>query len=168
MAKPVVIDDGGSLRIRQLGDATGMPGLLPPPPCTDTVPVPFDHGRAGAFLCRLTVYYHAEDGAQHPLPAGGRKLNADDIVEINCANGQTAQITFPNAPYMLITLVSAAAPVVDEEKETDGLRYIVGWDSIQAVTVQVHGVGAPVQIYPDPTIMPPPPSIFTMVHFHYK
>jgi hypothetical protein len=167
MSKPVVVDDGGSLRIRQLEDQVGMPGLLPPPPLTDKAPQPFNGGPRGSFRCRLTVRYFVGDGSHHVLPdENGKLLLLDDtvIIDADDGSGQMAIITFDKNTFrMIITLTGNGNPP-DTSEETDvngNLRYIVSnADTVQSVTVR-HSAG------PD-DVYTPGGSILTMVHFHHK
>ena len=61
MSKPVVVDDGGSVRIREMEDGVRMDGLLDPPGAPVVSNQNFTD-LTGAFQCTLTVRYFDEEG----------------------------------------------------------------------------------------------------------
>ncbi len=74
MCKPVIFDDGGSLRIREMEDDKFMDGLISPP--SKAVPSNqnfFDKG-TNKFVCTLTVRYLDEDGVFRDGPSGEQSL----------------------------------------------------------------------------------------------
>lgn len=156
MCKPVIIDDGGSLRIRELKDNVTMDGLMDPP----AAPVPSNENFAdtGAFVCTLTVRYSDEFGIFTTVPLVGTlyglPLAVGDTITIT-SNKHTAAITFPG--NVLSILLSAGASASQEGPRR---RYVISnFGKIQTVTSALSGV-----IFPAPGSNPPARS-YTMVHF---
>jgi len=160
MSSPVIIDDGGSTRIKQLKDNANMDSLLDQ--LQGTASDPFENA-AHAFACVMKVRIHDDQTAnQQILPPGGANLNAGDTVAIVSANGQVATLTFNGAHRMVITLSGAAGVPPAVEARQEGLRrcyHVANAGPIQTVTIN-----------PAPGVVPVfdvavHPSIYTMVHF---
>src|SRR4051794_40288036 len=106
---PVIFDDGGSTRIKQLRNDVNMDGLLGSPSgCKAKADGAFVNG-AGNFKCHLKVRIHQDpDGDQDIFPPGangnpaGLDLQADDQVIITSQNGQVATVSFDAAFNLLI------------------------------------------------------------------
>jgi hypothetical protein len=169
---PVIIDDGGSTRIKQLKDNVNMDGLLGTPSGGVFVfqaPAdgPFVDG-GGNFKCHMKVRFHQNDGNQTVLPPGGAgvpagvDLQANDQVTITSQNGQVATITFDAGNLMQIALTAGApgiTPLVEAKQNLLQRRYVViNAGAIQTVTYTRGGVVNPV------FDLTSNPSIYTMVH----
>ena len=167
MASPVVIDDGGSTRIRQLKDNVTMDGLMGKDVAGSDVFQ--DHAdeafvKLGVFQCHMEVRYHDADDAQHHiLPVGGKDLLANDTIVLKSRNGQIATITFDGTFLLVITLTttgSAAPPIVESKRDNKRRRYVVSnAGSIQTVDLTRAGVVS--NVY-DAAVNP---SMYTMVFF---
>jgi hypothetical protein len=174
MSNPVVIDDGGSTRIKHLKQNTNMDGLMGvlaggATVYRDVAAEPFQTN-GGNFKCHLRVRYHQEDGDQQikPQPVGGgnagKDLDPTDTVFIRSRNGQLATITFNAANQLVVTLSASAAgidPIVEARQDGGIRRYIVSnAGRIDRVDWQ-PAVGAPEKLFDanDDT------TIYTMVHF---
>ena len=139
MCKPVIFDDGGSLRIREMEDDKFMDGLISPP--SKAVPSNqnfFDKG-TNKFVCTLTVRYLDEDGvfATVPLVSSlyGLVLAANDTVTITSESGKVATITFPNNVLSILLGESATG-----SHEGSRRRYIIPkFGKIVSVAASVSG-----------------------------
>ena len=180
MASPVIFDDGGSTRIKQLQDDANMDGLLgiPGPAPGTTVFQALADGRfvdgAGNFKCLMKVRIHQLDGDQQifPPPVGGGGSGVDlqqpDTIIIVSQNGQIATLTFDAVTFrMLIQLTSPPAvagilsPIVEAKQNKRQRRYVVtNAGAIQTVNLVRGGVTT---VIFDLAVNP---SIYTMVHFH--
>jgi len=169
MASPVVIDDGGSTRIKQLKNNATMDGLmgqdvLGADVFKDNAADPFVDN-TGAFRCHMEVRYHDDNDAQHHLvPVGGLDLLISDVVTISSKNGQVAEITFTAAGLLTIELKNAggAIPIVDSKRDAKRRRYIVtNAGAILRVDVARLGGGIVNPIYNAAVN----PSMYTMVFF---
>ncbi|HKA02315.1 MAG TPA: hypothetical protein VKE70_37645 [Candidatus Solibacter sp.] len=169
MADPVVFDDGGSTRIRQLNSFT-MDGLLGivggggGVTFQDAAAASFVNG-GGVFSCTLRVRHHDPDGFHHIQPGGpGLPLQRTDTVTITSQNGQVATLTFDAATFRMVITLSAGGgvtPIVEARQNNNQRRYIVtNAGPIQSVVVTRAGV--PTQVFPPAGAQP---SIYTMVHF---
>jgi hypothetical protein len=170
---PVIFDDGGSTRIKQLRDDVNMDGLLGLPAGAGVAfqaqaDGPFT-GAGGNFKCHMKVRFHQNDGDQTikppavgPKPAG-LDLNAGDQVIITSQNGQIATISFDAANLMNVVLTAGApgiTPLVEAKQNARQRRYIVVnagaiqfVDHVRAgVSTRIFDLGANA-------------SIYTMVHF---
>ena len=175
MSNPVVIDDGGSTRIKHLKENTTMDGLMGQlvggaTVYEDVAAEPFQNP-AGVFKCHLKVRYHQDDGDQQirpPAPAGGatgRDLDLGDTVIIRSRNGQKATIKFDAATNRMRITLSANDALVDpivEARQDGGIRrYIVSnAGRIDRVDLQ-PAVGALENIFDANADT----TIYTMVHF---
>lgn len=133
MCRPVIIDDGGSLRIREMKDNVTMDGLMDPP----ATPVASNENFAdtGAFVCTLTVRYMDEDGVftAEPLASGlyGLPLAAGDTITITSAK-HTAVVTFPLNVLNILLSTGASA-----SQEGARRRYLISnFGKIQSVSRQ--------------------------------
>jgi hypothetical protein len=157
MSKPVVVDDGGSVRIREMEDGVRMDGLLDPPGAPVVSNQNFTD-LTGAFQCTLTVRYFDEEGVLTVLPLAGTKyglvLAQNDIITITSSKGkQTVQITFDGNGFLNL-LLSVGAHGAQEEKRR---RYtVVNSGTINTVTSRITGL-----IFDGSNIT----RGFTMVHF---
>ena len=165
MASPIIIDDGGSTRIRQLKDDSTMDGLIG----TWSAGAPlFQDQSADAFpTCTVRVHFHDDpSGAQHavvPVP-----LNPGDIVAIQSSNGQVANVLYnpaasPMPLHLTITLSNNAGgpnPMVEARHSNRRRRYTVS-NANPIQTVTVNPAPGAVPIFNAATN----PSVYTMVHF---
>jgi hypothetical protein len=150
MCKPVIIDDGGSLRIREMEDNVTMDGLISPPVPGSPVASNqnfFDIAKQ-RFVCTLTVSYLNEDGVFTTVPFVGGfyglALAANDIVTITSDSGKTATVTFPALVTVpptqnntLSILLSESAAGLHEESRR---RYIIPkFGKIVSVVASVSG-----------------------------
>ena len=161
-ASPVIIDDGGSTRIKQIRDSVSMDHLLDL--LTDEADGAFVNG-AGVFQCKMKVRFHEHDGDQH-IPVGNHSLNIGDVVEIVSENQQVVRLSFDSDTKKLrITLasnVTGVRPVVEAKQQNLQRRYVVSnAGAIASVTVN-PGTATAVQVYPPPG--GGPPSVSTMIH----
>jgi hypothetical protein len=132
MCKPVIFDDGGSLRIREMQDNVTMDGLMDPP----ANPVPSNQNflnAQGNFQSTLTVRYQDEDGVFTTVPQSGGlyglALAAGDTITI-ASNKHTAVITFQGNVLNVLLTTSANA-----SQEGPRRRYVVSnFGKIQTVT----------------------------------
>jgi hypothetical protein len=168
MADPVIFDDGGCTRIRQLNNYTmdGLLGIVNGGGVTvfqDAVTKPFANGTG--FSCTLVVRHHDKDGTQTVHPnAEGLQLHHDDIVSIKSQNGQVVKLTFDNNFRMVITLTASASgvdPIVEARQNNNQRRYIVS-NAGSLDSVVVTRKEARTTIF---SVNPAQPSIYTMVHF---
>jgi hypothetical protein len=170
---PVIFDDGGSTRIKQLKDNVNMDGLLGTPVganivCQDKADGPFVDVH-GNFKCHMTIRFHQGDGTQNVLPPGsggvaaGMDLVVSDTVVITSQNGQVATVTFDATNLLTVQLstpVPGVIPLVEAKQYLRQRRYVVvNAGPIQTVvfiralvTTGIFDLNAN-------------PSIYTMVHF---
>ena len=166
MASPVVIDDGGSTRIKQLKNNATMDGLMGQDVggvdvFKDSASDPFVSG--GAFKCHVEVRYHDDNDAEHHLePPGGLDLLQADTVIIRSKKGQTATITFDAAKKLVITLTAGGGvdPIVDAKRDGKRRRYVV--TNAGPIDNVKHDRGGTVTTIFDATANP---SMYTMVYF---
>jgi len=170
MSKPVIFDDGGSLRIRQVTDTKhgNMDGLLADPP-SDTTPDAF-----AANSCFLTVRFHSENGTHHTVQTPtASALKTNDLITITSASGQVTNIAVvaPTAATNVLNISipdpAAGAPgspalvYCTQDAATARRRYIVtNSGTISSVDYTPSG-GALANLFDAIAT----PSIFTMVHF---
>jgi hypothetical protein len=169
MGSPVVIDDGGSTRIKQLKDHARMDDLMGTQVGGEDVfqgiaADPF--ADAAGFKCLMKVRYHDYDDAEHHIvPTGGLDLLRTDVITITSKNGQIATITFDATNRLIITLTSTpgkADPMVDTKKDGKLRRYVViNAGPIQTVEVARAAGGIVNPIYNAALN----PSMYTMVFF---
>src|SRR5436189_6466013 len=114
-AEPVIIDDGGSTRIKQLKPLGNMDGLLGNS-AGDFEAMATDQfaTTGGTFRCFLRVRTHKnEDGAAH---VETRILAQTDTVVIVSENQQKVELTFTSSKLLnikLTSLVTAVNPIVE-------------------------------------------------------
>jgi len=168
MASPVLIDDGGSTRIKQLKDNTTMDGLLGEYvngilKFKDRAADKFEH--QNNFQCHLEIQYHNTVDVRAALaPSGGLDLLETDVVTICSENGQVAEIRFIER-YLNLELKNAdggISPIVYAQQQGMRRKYIV-WNAgmIQSVEVARLGGGIVNPIFDAQQT----PSVFTMVFF---
>jgi hypothetical protein len=147
---PILIDDGGSIRIRQLKDAVTMDGLIGA--FTDKSDEKF-------ATCIVAVHYHAQDGTETAI--NPVNLNSGDTVTITSSSLQAITVAFTANNPLTITILPPAPgmnPVVEAKQENSRRVYIIANAApLQTVTVNA---GAPTFNAANT------PSIYTMVHFH--
>src|SRR5689334_20897304 len=107
-ASPVILDDGGSTRIKQVKDNVFMDRLL------DLLKDQAD-GRfvndAGNFSCTMKVRFHENDGDQH-TPVVNVQLTPSDTVIIVSQNQQMVKLTFDPNYRLTVELSSAVSGVL--------------------------------------------------------
>src|SRR3954453_2102789 len=124
-ASPVIFDDGGSTRIKQIKDNETMDHLL------DDLKAQADGSfkdGAGNFKCTMKVRYHENDGDQH-TPVGMTALARADEVKIVSENQQVVKVTFEDVTFKmnieLSSAVAGVAPIVEAKQTGKQRRYIV-------------------------------------------
>ena len=139
MAKPVIIDDGGSIRIREMQDDKAMDGLIGTNNVFASASSQQFFGGTSNNQCLLMVTSVADDGtfSQLPFNAGtgkyGQALSEGDMVVITTsdASPKTVTVTFNGGGFLSVALsVSASA---SERKRRR--RYMMAVDMIQNVSV---------------------------------
>jgi hypothetical protein len=173
MAKPVIFDDGGSIRIRELQNNTSMDGLIGVSDAAGNITFTgissqqFFGGKS-SNQCLLLVRSVAENGAFTQVPKNdgpsvtyGYPLHSTDTVVITTTDAQTVSISFANpaAPgFLAITLTTGASAVPRKKRRF----YMIPVDMINDVTVTstVAGV-APNDIFNAGGTS----TAFTLVHF---
>ena len=156
MADPILIDDGGSIRIRQIGPNTNLDGLL--------------DGRANAnnptaiAFNTMRVEHHFRDGTNHLHPPGGpgagtTRLNPGDVITISSASGHIVQVTLVTAAVLQLDLTKGN-PALVEAKSVAGQRSyrITNADVIQTIAHSAAGV-----IFDNTAAAANLPSAFTIV-----
>ncbi len=139
MAKPVIFDDGGSLRIREMQDDKIMDGLIGSGGNFASASSQQFFGTGTNNQCLLMVTSVADDGAfsQLPFNAGtgkyGLALSAADTIVVTTTDStpKTATITFNGGGFLSIAL-SVSASAFERKKRR---RYIMAVDIIQNVSV---------------------------------
>jgi hypothetical protein len=158
MADPVVIDDGGSTRIKQLTDNSDMDGLIGAH--SDLANGRYESPPPVLPRCTLTVVHINSNAAAATVPAV--PLNTGDIVEIVSQNGQMTTVVYRVTRQLDITVSPAAGgaePMVEARQSGSRRRYIVtNAGTIQTVT---HVRGAVVT----PVFAAAATTVYTMVHF---
>ena len=134
MANPVLIDDGGSTRIKQLTPNANMDTLLDPGHAAFANGQFVFPGPPPVARCILTLV-HIEH-VDPPVPGGplatqppDETLNANDIVQIDSENDQSITIKLNTSKRLEIELLPTAAgaaePIVEAKQHGDQRRYIV-------------------------------------------
>src|SRR4051812_31238184 len=150
---PVIFDDGGSTRIKQLKDYYYMDGLLGTTGQDGTIFQAKAYGQFltdGEFTCHLKVRYHELNGDEQILPfdfakdgTSGVDLQQADTVVIASQNGQIATLTFNGDAKLNIVLTSAVAqvnPIVEAKQMQKQRRYVVtNAGAIKTVTLTRDG-----------------------------
>ena len=153
MADPVIVDDGGSLRLRP-GVNGPIDGLL------DGVA---DVNAASAFAT-LRVEHHAKDGTNHlhPPGVGTTALAAGDVVTIASASGHVVQATLVSATDLRFDLTTGNPVAVEARSSGAGNRVyrITNADKIRTVTHSRAGV-----VFDDTAGGPALTSAFAIVVF---
>lgn len=169
---PVIFDDGGSTRIKQLKDSVNMDGLLGTPVgqnivCQDKADGPFVDVH-GNFKCHMTIRFHQGDGNQNVLPPGGGGVAAgmdllqNDSVVITSQNGQIATVTFDATNLLTIQLTTPdpdVVPLVEAKQYLKQRRYVV----VNAGPIQTVAI-VRAQVTTGIFDLNANPSIYTMVH----
>jgi hypothetical protein len=163
-AEPLIIDDGGSTRIKQLKDDVNMDKLLGLAGVfADKAAGEFEEP-VGTFKCSVKVRYHETDGSHHILPPADadRVLQHDDKIEIVSQNGQVVTLSFDAGNKMVVKLTSSAAgidPIVEAKQNGRQRRYVVT-NAGPVLTVTRRRVGADLLIFNAAGT----PSVYTMIH----
>ena len=156
-ASPVIFDDGGSTRIKQVKDDVNMDRLLDA--LTDQADGSFKDG-AGNFRCTMKVRFHDHDGEQH-VPLVTVPLAQGDVVTIVSQNQQVARVTFAPVTFVMTIALSSAVggvvPIVEAKHQGRQRRYIVT-NAGAIATVSVNGA----QVHPPAGAQP---SVYTMILF---
>jgi hypothetical protein len=177
MGEPVIIDDGGSTRIKQLVDNQDMDGLLGKvvngqTTFTDNADGTFDDG-GGNFRCSLKIRFHNREGEQDIRPpagqgqAAGLNLQANDSVKITSENGQIVTINFDGTNRLVITLSASVLginPIVEAKQTAAQRRYVVS-NAGPIKTVDHTRASVTTNLF---TNNANAPSVYTMVHFRDK
>jgi hypothetical protein len=138
MPDPVIIDDGGSTRLKRLTDSGSatMNGLLNvdphsrPPQSSDSLPGPFNHIRV------VTI-----DRGGTPTRKDYDLVAADKFTILSC-NGQSAVGTIDVAGQLTITLEGETnnAPLVEAILSQNQLRYeVTNAGRIHQISVTLNG-----------------------------
>jgi len=164
MGEPVIIDDGGSTRIKQLkrNDADGrLDDLL--------IPGNSENAKGVAPFGTLKIVFLDEHGVLGtPISPAFAK---GDVVTIRSANLQDVKAELTNAKKLVLSLAAGAAnlePMVHAKQNGDQRRYVISnAGSIQKIDITKNG-----STIPDPpvfdatdTTRPESASIYTMVLF---
>jgi hypothetical protein len=164
-AEPVIIDDGGSTRIRQVKNDVTMDGLLGTTAggattYADKANDVFVAG--GLFRCTLTVRCHEKNGSHHV--SVNQPLAAGDNVVVLSENGQKLTMNFDATSRLAITLTTTAAgvdPLVEAKQHKRQRRY----DVVNAGPIaQVFLNGALIFDAAVPPAPATPPIVYTMLH----
>jgi hypothetical protein len=145
MAQPVIVDDGGSTRIKQIkgDDADGkLDDLLSPAHGDDA---------KGSFS-KMTIRFFSKNGAPGgPIDAD---LDSGDAISIVSANKQQVSLDVGNNGRVFISLkatVDGVEPLVHGKQNGDQRRYVVSnAGSIEQVTIKKGGVTTSVFNAADP------------------
>ena len=135
MADPILIDDGGSLRIRQFPSDPALDNLL------DGLATVNNPPPQPAFSI-LRVEHHSREGRNHlhPPGPGTTPLTTGDVVTIASFSGHVIQITI-NATTVQLDLTTGNAAVVEARSNGGNRTYrIPNADVIQTVTHSTAGV----------------------------
>ena len=160
MAEPVIVDDGGSTRIKQIKN-TNMDDLL-------SNRGALADGRferpqnPGVAACTLTVVHIEQDGTTNTV--GPVNLAADSVVEIISANDQKLSVTLTRARRLNLDLTSSrdggSDPIVEARHHGNQRRYIVS--NAGPITEIWH---TPDGGQRTPVFQPGEDTIYTMAHF---
>lgn len=150
MADPIIIDCGGSIRLRRLvktghGEMNKLlnvnPSANPPQSDTESVAGPFTKIRV------VTV-----DLSNPPQEVLNSSINPGDSLAITSKNGQSVAMSIDNGGKCGITLFGPAndPPVVEAKQVDQKLRYVVtNAGAITQVTVTIQGAPMNVPLAPN-------------------
>ena len=164
-AEPVIIDDCGSTRIRQIKNDVNMDGLLGTfaggvTTYADKANDFFTAG--GVFKCTLTVRCHEKTGSHHV--SVNQALAAGDNVVVLSDYAQQLTLNFDASFRLVITLAGTAPgvdPMVEAKQHKRQRRYgVVNAGSI----AQVYLNGALIFDASAPPAPATGPSVSTMLH----
>jgi hypothetical protein len=155
MGAPVIFDDGGSTRIKQLkrGTATGVMDALLSPGHSDN---------ADGSFTKLKIRYLNEDG--DPSQPISQNLNPNDQVVIHSDNLQKVTGDITAGGNLLITLSSSTAgldPLVHAKQNGDQRRYVVS--NAGAIKKVEHKRGGTTTVLFDASTSPHSDSVYTTV-----
>jgi hypothetical protein len=123
MAEPIIIDDGGSTRIKQLTTTANMDRLLKDK--GDQADGNFESG--GVAACALTIIEIKRDGTTSKV--GPLALAKEDMVEIFSENDQKVTVTLGKNKKVSIDLATSKVggpdPIVEARQHHYQRRYIV-------------------------------------------
>src|SRR6516162_9215198 len=97
MADPITVDDGGSIRIREISTVNNnLDPLLDGNANANNT--------SGTAYQNLRIGHHFKDGShhQHPAGSGTTKLNPLDVVVITSASGHVVTLTLVTATLLLL------------------------------------------------------------------
>lgn len=156
MADPVIMDDGGSIRIRQIGPVTKLDGLLDGSAAANNP--------TATKFSKVHIGHHANDGTHHLHPSGGgtpgfTKLNPGDVITITAASEQVVQVTLVTATNLQLDLTTGDSAEVEARTDAGGQRVYLIANADVIETVAINGVNVFDNTGGGPTL----PSILTMV-----
>ena len=120
---PIIIDDGGSTRIKQINTASTMDGLLGR-----------NHADAPANTFKKAVVVSLDaDGDEKKRKS--QALQVGDAVKVESANGQVATLTILGGLRGDLALSGGVEPIVEAKQTGDQRRYVVtNAGAIQKIT----------------------------------
>jgi hypothetical protein len=136
MPEPVIIDDGGSTRIKQVKqNAMGvMDSLLDVNSMPGTNRMKSEHTLTGEVFSRILIVY--QDGEGNPKSF---LINAFDTILISSQFGQNVQVTKNNNGEITVTVFSdVIEPMMEARQHKNRRRYLVS-NSGPIETVRIDG-----------------------------
>jgi len=178
----MMIDDGGSTRIKQLKNDVKMDDLLGKVVAgvsvyQDTGSDPFVVNPQAVplvFKCNMKVRMHQEDGDQTILPpaspggSSGKDLAPDDRIIIESENGQFVKLSF-NAAFRVVIKLEASSspaniePIVEAKQHKRQRRYVVSNAGPIKTVTHVTAGGVSTVLFDNPSLGTQG-SVYTMIH----
>jgi hypothetical protein len=155
MAEPIIVDDGGSTRIKQLTNHT-MDSLLD----DHSDQAGGDFKNAGTAACTVTVVHIEGDDPTNPQTVTTNMVGLDSV-QILSENDQQVVLTLNNAGKMDVQLSSSnggADPMVEARQASHQRRYIVNNAGV-ILTVNLIRNNVTTQVYTKTNN-----TVYTMVH----
>src|SRR5882672_9760561 len=125
-AEPLIIDDGGSTRIKQAKDDVNMDKLLKTPH-TDGADGTFINTVTGNARCRVKILTIGANGAS--TPSGPYDFGGGETAVIVSQLGQKVTLRLDAAGSLQVTLTSSAGggpqPIVEAKQSELRRRYVV-------------------------------------------